>query len=479
MLLPLSRLALLLFAASATGCVLVGCLSGLSWRSPEGLGLGVTAGLCANATVLFAADLAGVRLGYLLNVALLAAGALVLSIVSRFGAGARNAQSNPRGTTWGLAGSRPLPLMIVGALALVIAFFAWRALLDTIAYPFHISDEFHFWGVAAKSIFLRHTADLRGSVIVDFRRVPPLVPLNAASIAYALGAFAENYVKLASTLLLLPLLSMLYGMARRLALNAVEAMLFLVMLVTAGNVFSEELIVLYSDFTFMVLYAAGTFAYLLSSATSRPRGTLLLSGLLLGAAAFTRADGLLLVLATFAVLAVTDGRVPVESFRRMWPMALAACALPLAWQVYQVIHPWPEGAPALVGLTRDSSPWLSFLVRLRESTLAMIKQTISLGNWSGIWLLTGAAAVVAVRRLWHSSTVRTLIALIATTIGFYWVVYLFVFSYGEAVRAASFERYLSHVLPQALLLLMIVYVWFRDRSARGARRLQDTLEFRP
>ena len=467
MLLPLSRLAFLLLLMAYTGCTVVSALTGLAWRRPEVLGLGFMTGVVVNAFLLFCLNWLGVPLSYGVNVLSLVLVAIALtpwSLRNRYPV----RHTEPPGSSRSrLRWWDALHVSAIVAAILLVILLLWTPVWGSLVNPYTSSDEFSYWGTASRAIYLQESVDLRGSIPSGFREHPPLVPLTAASIALALGQFAENYTRLVACLPLISLVLVVYGMGRRLNLGMLESLLFVILMLTSGRALTTWAMHLYSDLPFAALFAGATVGLMLIPSTPRPRGMALVSGLLFGAAAFTRTEGLYVVVASLAVLALVDYATVRRSAGDFVALCATAVAPSVLWRVFLWRHPWPEATPQVIGILADPSIWVSLRQRAARATPSMIRQLLDVAEWSGIWVITSFAVATGLVRYRSDRSFRILVSFAAVQVGFYWVSYLVFFRFADSLGAPGFARYALHFLPLAILLNMTVYARIGFTPRRG------------
>jgi hypothetical protein len=199
----------------------------------------------------------------------------------------------------------------------------------------------------------------------------------------------------------------------------------------------------------LALYCGGAAIYLQRWWTDHLRRDAVLAGLLAGAAAWTKKEGLAIAVVTLSTYAAVE---LMQSARRRRAPALvpllAACLIPLPWLVFvQPRHPLPRDfSPVTLGALTTHAE------RMPHVAALVLQQMLTWENWGPFWLILGAALAARARHVWRDGR---LLLLLAGQIALYTVV--FVFSNWQPYvphAQGTLDRLLLQALPTAVILLV-------------------------
>jgi hypothetical protein len=356
------------------------------------------------ATGILAADLAviGIPVGWI-ALSLLAAGSLALGL-RRVGRAAG---------TWRRPGLRELPPLAI--LGVAVAFLAWSARLFALQ-PLSNSDGWAIWGLRARALY-----DF-GHPIAPVFTSPPYQALQHPLWLPALEALDFRAMRgFDGTVVHLQLLGIAVGFvggawlllrdhAPRLLLAAT-----LLAILTAPTFFNQ-LPSNFADVPLAMLIALGS-ATLVAWLRSDGTGLLPAAALFLGAAAITKNEGELFVLAALVSAAVVARR---QQRRPLAWAALAVLVIDLPWRIWVQVHHVKIAEYSLSNLVNisylrahadrvwPSAHELLFQIRLTQSwsylvllvivglAFALALRRYRLVLYSSLWLLLSFAGLVAI-----------------------------------------------------------------------------------
>jgi hypothetical protein len=303
------------------------------------------AGTGVMAFVLFAISLAGFAPNRAILIGIAIVAIFIVFLLARLRRGCTLSVPSPRGKIDPLALLAMLSLMLILAAGINVATSAALPGLNDI-------DSFGIWAFKAKWI---HLAPLRPlpRAFVDpllsyaHQDYPLLVPLNIAGIYAALGKVDEDTAKLLLMPTWLALTGIVYGTIRRMHRRAMAVVLTAIFCSTPILTRNAGVIVAETPLLLALAAAAGQ---LLAWIETGDRRELMLGGLFIAMAAFTKNEGLAL-LPVFALVALAAGllsppRNQIGSPSRMqsliaavWPAA-AVCLLCIApWLIFRTHLP--------------------------------------------------------------------------------------------------------------------------------------------
>ncbi len=339
-------------------------------------------------------------------------------------------------------------------------------LFQAVTTAFNMNDEFSYWGVAAYRIFSSGTVNLKNIIFTDFEKYPLYLPINAAIPSILRGYFSENFSRMATFITLPFLLLLMFGAIKDLGLKYKENILFMILIVTSGRIFTRFSGILYADSPFAYFYTAATTVFALSlnvKDLKQKRRLYFLSGLLFSLTTWVKVEGLMIVAATiaFGLLVELVGKRSeqiYDTIKNFLYIVVPAVFIPLIWILY--------GNLANLG----QSGWTTKLFANTEfamSNLGTILDSMrilafSLPLYSGFWLLASVALVVGLVFFWKDKRVLFLSGIILLNVSYLLATYLFVMGSAESLRAASFDRYIIHFLPIAVYLMAVVYSRYKQ-----------------
>jgi len=287
-------------------------------------------------------------------------------------------------------------------LALAIAIQGAFAVASAISRPIDAGDDLNDWGLKARVFHDRGAVGLppepERTAFVHLY-YPPLVPLAIAYGYEAMGVHADGPAKLVFAGFFLASLGVLSGAVRRLGLDRLRAPAIVAVAATGGLELVRHSGFAWGDLPLAAFILAGSAAAweALRAAPgdgARPRA-LLLAGLLLGAAAATKAEGAPIALLT---LGLTTLFLVRDRLRAAAPLLRPALALAATSAL--VALPWPLLCLA-TGIGPDREHVGGFhLDRAPLAAWLMLRALAVPYYWAFSWVLViGGVALAFARRL--------------------------------------------------------------------------------
>ncbi len=376
----------------------------------------------------------------------------------------------------------------IDALVARAALIALPLLLLAAAHRASEWDEFSHWAGAIRYVFekdvLPGLADPAHGL--QLPAYPFAFPLLNALASWLVGRFLEGTGPVFNVLLLLSYGAMatrvcLHGAGRNGSSAASWTMAaFAVAAATVVNpAFIQKLIFTnYADTaTGVVIAFAGIIAWRAVNALAEGRDAdarglawpLGLAGALLVAIKQTNVVVLVLICGMAVLVAIRDPAVRVRSLLPLAPTALLPAVLMYAlWRYHVAVHVGGTGEFSL-------SPYSAWLFGMIPEIVARMAEVASKkGAYFGPMLV---AVALALRALWRCRTPLDRLALIAGGVflgynGFLLFTYIAFFGAFDALRAASFWRYNTHIalLGAAFFAYLIGDLWQRRLGARTLPR---------
>ncbi len=354
------------------------------------------------------------------------------------------------------------------ALLTAIGVFLFQLYYKALRMGFQRPDEWSFWGVATKRIFQTGSVFLKDIVYIGFDRYPLHLPINAASLNIVAGSFVENYSRLIGPTTMVFLTVMVGVFLQETKLKRTEILLFLILLLTAGHELTIISALLYADTPYAYFYTAAIILF--STVILRPnmerKRIYLAAGLLLALSSWTKMEGAIIGFASACTLYIFDYIYSrkTRKFELAEPAILigVTVSLPVMWSIIGTFQNY-----AKAGWT---AKMFSNMDNLFENTWVVARQmyvkTVRRDNYSLFWgwvVLAAGALVVWFR---ENKLGLLLFTLIVLNVGYLFASYLFVFGPAEGLTAASFERYIIHVLPCGVMLVAVIYANLKGRFIR-------------
>jgi hypothetical protein len=403
----------------------------------------------------------------------------------------------------------PLPL----ACALVAALVCCGMLAEAVSNPIRDWDGRMSWDTQARYVRAAGTVDAR--VLRDARwyvtnpQYPLLLPVAQVAVLEAFGADPDTHQVRAIYAAFLPVLLLLvYDGARRVAGRSAAALVVLAAATVPFFTFGEGgAFSTYSDLPLACFYGAGLVLLL----GPRPRiGDGLAAGLLLGAAALTKKEGLLLGVLALALgwrgarartvhpapavapaaappsrqsrhsswsetsqppaVQRRTGPPPAATVQRLVVAAvplLLATALLLSWRSAIPTRP-EQDYPDLLSTGRL---WPGIFTNLALSAPLLVKQAFRVHHWAGFWWMVPAVLIAGRHALRHPLDRRLLIAAAGPpAIG--WAAYAI--DWNPVLTASvSWERFLLQASVPLLIALAHACAEI-DRHFRQRRKARQT-----
>jgi len=303
----------------------------------------------------------------------------------------------------------PLPLACV----LVATLVCCGMLAEAVSNPIRDWDGRMTWDTQARYIRAAGTVDAR--VLRDPRwyvtnpQYPLLLPVAQVTVFEAFGADPDSHLVRALYAAFLPVLLLVaYDGARRVAGRGAAALVVLAAATVPFFTFGEGgAFSTYSDLPLACFYGAALVLLL----GPRPRiGDGVAAGLLLGAAALTKKEGLVLALLALALgwrgARARPFHTPVRRFAAAAVPLLLATALLLSWR--SGIHIRPE--QDYPDLLRTGHLWPGIVTNLALSAPLLVKQAFRMHHWAGFWWMVPAVLIAGRQAIRHPLDRRLLIA---------------------------------------------------------------------
>jgi hypothetical protein len=343
------------------------------------------------------------------------------------------------------------PLFTVAGLGIMVVqmtITVWMALHSLLRY----ADAWNVWGYKARMFALNGPP----AVYFHSEAFPshPDYPLNFPLAEVAFFRFPDplglHLAALVSPACLGALILLLYAGLTRLygstvaALGAATLLLvpYVLRIASCG----------YADVP-VALYMGAAALYLLLWWRLHQVADLLLMGLLVGGAMWTKKEGVpvaLVLLFACVIGEVVRGHAPLRSrMLHILCVGIAAVALPLPWFIFlQTAHPVSSDfQPVTLAVFVANAPHLPRILDL------FVQQTVVVEQWTLFWVSLAALVLFAGLRL--SRCGRALLMLLFAQLGLYLLAYLFSSwsSYEVHIRT-SLSRLMLQATPLALLVIV-------------------------
>jgi hypothetical protein len=324
-----------------------------------------------------------------------------------------------------------------------------------LGYNFDIFDEFSFWGTAAKTIFDTRSVFMHELVLSNLEYYPLHVPILSGSLNILHGEFLDSLARFISPLYFSSILLITFGWLRRAGLSGLLALISVLFLATCGPRMSESGGILYPEI-FQAYYFFAAAGFMWSWVRQRTNVRLLYAASFwLSLGAWIKVDGLHLAIVSFAVLAFC-----LWIWKAILRLSVLLTALawfvpvPLLWKLFRITS--ETAAPTIV-----YDPLIATLkYRVAHAGTifkAMLSQQFGFIEWSVIWHISGFAVLVAWFRRKTQPDVFFLALLLLVHAAFLAGLYFIVFSNVEALRAASYTRYLARLAPLATIVIALTF----------------------
>ncbi len=322
-------------------------------------------------------------------------------------------------------------------------------------------DEFSHWGMAAKALFVKNDLHCRFASLMNFPDYPPGMALLQYFYLRFNGSFAEDAVLFATAQLAFSLMLPALHFARR--SNKYIVLLYILTAWLIPLAFLEFFYTAYVDGVLAVLWAFGMYQVFCSDRFDIYRSAML--GITLGFMALVKDSGGGLAVTVLAALVFSRIRRPGELLRLL-PLPLTAMLIcRLSWSYLVRVN---QCRPHFAG---EPVTWSGICSAVIHNIPGHAHQVIA--AWAqALAGISAAAVLVAVygiliaclcrRRAYicrslHGAAAAFLLtwATFAVTL---LICYIFKFLPYEAVRLASFDRYMNTILLGGYMLILMLSV---------------------
>lgn len=344
--------------------------------------------------------------------------------------------------------------VLSGSLLIFMFPFVLSTFNRALTSSFNYWDEFSFWGLASKIIFLNRSIQLKG-IISTMEKYPLFIPINVASINIMMGSFYDNISRLIVPFSLIFVMIFMYGFLKRLELKNWEKLFFCALLLVSGPVIASMASQLYADIPFAYFYTIAVLIYLINIFQKSDKIYYLFSGIFFGLAAWTKLEGLQVSVMTIATLVFVQylysKKLPLSELKYL---ATTFLIFPALWAIYKWAYALDGGV--------SQQKLFAYTGFALQNVDKIIKGMISQMRWGEYWAYFWKiiAGIIALSALFFrkNKALITLILILLINIGYLFAVYLFFFSPRELLKAASFNRYLTHIVPLVTIMIAFFYV---------------------
>jgi hypothetical protein len=386
--------------------------------------------------------------GHIFSLGLIAGPLLALAVILLLTSRGRAALSRDfRATPRPSPDLRGWDWLFVGLLVILFAFATLRAML----YPLWAWDAVATWGCKARVFYVTRGMDL--TCIDAHNYYPNLVPLLLSYLYFCLGRVNDYLVNAVFPLWGGLLLTLLYSCSRRMGLSRRQALGLTAFLALNGTVFTVHLFIAYADLpvAFFALGAVGLIYLWLTDAS--PRGSLLLSAVMLAGLAWCKYEGPPLAATVLLAASLTLAWLRPAG----WPRRLGLLVIPAAgllagflpWRLFSWQH------QIAIGGDHIQSFYPQQLAAALTYLLAGLAQPFYFGV---LWPALLLALALSGPRLWRSPRLFLALFLGGNLLAIllaYAVVPTSATEFPAYVRA-TLDRLLLHIAPGAALFLGLV-----------------------
>ncbi len=274
-------------------------------------------------------------------------------------------------------------------LLIIICLLVLSRFYRALGTPFNTWDEFSYWGIAAKAIYISKSALIKGFIDGGFEKYPLFLPISSASVNIFLDKFAENYSRLINPALFVSLGVFIAGLLKRLGLSFKEILLMLIVFFTGGHIVSEMASILYADMTFAYFYGIAIAVYLLNYLDKQRESNYILTGLFLSLAAWTKIEGLQIALFTVFAIAAFEVINKRGKLKKFFILFLSTILIPALWYIFGIINNLGQ-AGWTNGLFKNTA---YAVAHIGDLVVNMCKISVNNEFWSCFWILVVFSAV--------------------------------------------------------------------------------------
>lgn len=343
--------------------------------------------------------------------------------------------------------------MTLGVLLLFL-YAAAAVASHALAFPLYEWDAFAIWGLKAKVVAaqpLRECADYfqDGTLSYSHQDYPLLIPFLIAGLYGAVGEVNESAGRLIFPLLFLGFATLLYGGLRRKLTRPLAATL-----AAAGA--AAPILLRWSGAGVadpaLSFFHLGGVLFLADWLDRFQKQDLILAGLFSAFAAFTKNEGLaLLLLNTLAATLFSLRGIDRQRCITMACVAAGALALLLPWLVFR--HGLPKSHENYADRLTLST-FVENASRLKLILPAFLAQMTDWKQWGPIWLLLPLSAALGRQALLRRGA-QALWLLLILHLALYVTIYVVTPWNVVEQMQISLDRLLLHVLPTAAVLIRL------------------------
>lgn len=329
----------------------------------------------------------------------------------------------------------------------------------SLGFVFDTWDEFSFWGMAAKAIYTGKSVILtKVGLLPEFEAYPLFLPIASSLNNIAAGSSAENYSRLINPILLLGIVLFLSGFLQRLDLNIKEILLFIILLLSSGSVFSQMASILYGEISMAYFYSIAVLVFLINFIEKPRKEYYILSAIFFAFSSWVRVEGAQLSLLTLTLLLIFDYLfIRTEGLKEKLKMNTVLygiiLSIPVMWYVFG----------KMAGFGRPG--WSTYLFsdlgakisNIKSIAGSMYSQTILSNGWPIFWLIVAISVFISLLLFRRNNLTIIIFSIMLLNIVYLLLAYIFVFPTNQAIAAASFNRYIIHFLPIAVVFVAYEY----------------------
>lgn len=336
---------------------------------------------------------------------------------------------------------RLINVLLNVSIIIVLLFFLLSGYSSYLAYP----DEFSYWGLQAKVIFISRSFNCFDPYYPNF------LPSLYSGYYFLINEVSENGIRIFQGIFMIITYYLMYFECCKKQINVVWYKALFLFIILFYTVIDQITSSSYSDISFMLSLSFACIYLIKWVFDKRDENNYFLMILFSMISVWTKRDGLFLLLYNFIFLFAINllhkkYKIEKIKYSKIVIYALMILTLAISWQLYLKYNVVPE-------MVTISSP-LSINLNYSVSMINSMKNAV-LGNIAtcAIFLAIFIETLLIVPRLTKEKRLYSLSTLSFVFINFAFLVvcYLTIFG-GEGLTAASFVRYMLHSIP-----LMILY----------------------
>lgn len=319
------------------------------------------------------------------------------------------------------------------------------------AYSNHVmlADEFNYWAIQARTIFI-------DKVTNSFKpSYPSFSPYLTSGYYFFINSIRDNQVRIIQTIFLIFCCLLTIDFGKKYSINKLFIKLFYILIILLYPTMIDVSSSLYADVSFMFFYSFSILYLYEWLFKDRNNFYFLCSIIFLALTVWTKTDGLYLSLYSYFIVVLSSIFYKKISITKV-------NSKKIIWYFFTTISPillWKAYLRFYVPLSK--SPVLSSDIRLFNfpSMLnAMNNQIFSYRLVTFLFIVSVIIIFIIIPKYYKDYMLNFyfLFSFIAVNFMFLVVCYLTIFGI-EGLTAASFIRYMSHILP--VLIFIISYIF--------------------